>query len=85
MSLVSQDSANIALKTAAFYYLKVFTCDIHNEYLNLKSLGNKLTVAGKKFGSDQGKFMLVIRALYGLKLSVEAFRGILAEQLRSLS
>ena len=42
-------------------------------------------MAGKKFGSDQGKFMLVIRALYGLKSYVEAFRDILAEQLRSLS
>ena len=42
-------------------------------------------MTGPKFGSDQGKVMLVIRALYELKSSVEAFRDILAEQLRSLS
>ena len=37
-----------------------------------------------EFGSDQVKFMLVLRELYGMKLSRADFRGILSEQLHDL-
>ena len=36
LSLVYQYSAKIALTMAAFYYLKVLACNIHNEYLTSK-------------------------------------------------
>ena len=38
-------------------------------------------IAGPEFGSDKGKRMLVVRALYGLKSSGAAFRAFLAETL----
>ena len=38
-------------------------------------------IAGAEFGSDAGKTMLVVRALYGLKSSGAAFRAFLAETL----
>ena len=42
------------------------------------------TVAGPEFGSNQGKIMLIVRALYGLKSSGAAFRALLAEILWDL-
>ncbi len=41
-------------------------------------------MAGPEFGSDRGKIMLVVRALYGLKSSGAAFRALLAETLHEL-
>ena len=42
------------------------------------------TRAGPEFGSDQGKIMIIVRALYGLKSSGAAFRALLAESLHDL-
>jgi hypothetical protein len=39
------------------------------------------TIAGKEFGSDQGKPFIITKALYGLKSSGAAFRSLLAETL----
>ena len=41
-------------------------------------------MAGPDFGPEQGKVMLVVRELYGLKSSVAAFRALFYEQLRRL-
>ena len=42
------------------------------------------TVAGTEFGSENGEVMLVVCALYGLKLSGAAWRKMLAQTLRDL-
>ena len=39
------------------------------------------TIAGPEFGTDAGKLMIVVRALYELKSSGAAFRSLLAEVL----
>ena len=41
-------------------------------------------MVGLEFGPEHGKVMLVVRALYGLKLCGAAFRALLAEQLHEL-
>ena len=41
-------------------------------------------MVGLEFGPEHGKVMLVVRALYGLKLCGAAFRTFLAEQLHEL-
>jgi hypothetical protein len=38
-------------------------------------------VAGHEFGSDEGKIMIVVRALYGLKSAGATFRAFLGEYL----
>ena len=65
-------------------YLKALASDIHNEYLT-KNLWEKIwTVVGPWFGYEQVKVMLVVKSLYGMKLSGATFRDILSEQLHDL-
>ena len=62
-----QDSVRIDFKNPVVNDLKVLACDIHNTYLTAKFQGGIWTVTEPEFGSDQGKVVLVLRALYGLK------------------
>ena len=84
-SVVSRDSVRIALTIAALNDLSVLSCDIQNAYLTAKCREKIWTRAGPEFGSDQGKVMIVVRALYGLKSSGAAFRALLAEVLYDLN
>ncbi len=43
------------------------------------------TKAGPEFGSDEGKVMIIVRALYGLRSSGAAVRALLAETLYDLN
>ena len=80
-SVVSRDSVRIALTIAALNDLKVLACDIQNAYLTAQCREKIWTRAGPEFGSDQGKIMIIVRALYGLRSSGAAFRALLAETL----
>lgn len=80
-SVVSRDSVRIALTIAALNDLQVLACDIQNAYLTAKCREKIYTIAGPEFGSERGKIMLVVRALYGLKSSGAAFRAFLADTL----
>ena len=71
--VVSRDSVRITLAIAALNDLSVLACDIQNAYLTAKCREKVWTRAGPEFGSDAGKIMLVVRALYGLKSSGAAF------------
>lgn len=81
-SVVSRDSVRIALTIAALNDLDILSCDIQNAYLTAKCRERIYTKAGPEFGSDAGKWMIVTRALYGLKSSGAAFRALLADTLR---
>ena len=83
-SVVSRDSVRIALTIAALNNLQVLGCDIQNAYLTAKCREKIWTIAGPEFGSEAGKIMLVVRALYGLKSSGAAFRALLAEVLHDM-
>ena len=80
-SVVSRDSVRIALLYAALNDLKVFACDIQNAYLTAKCREKIWCRAGPEFGDKQGKIMIIVRALYGLKSSGAAFRSLLAEKI----
>ena len=80
-SVVSRDSVRIALTIAALNELKIQACDIQNAYLTAPCREKFWMIAGPEFGSDKGKRMLVVRALYGLKSSGAAFCAFLAETL----
>ena len=84
-SVVSRDSVRIALTIAALNDLSVLACDIQNAYLTAKCREKVWTRAGPEFGSDAGKIMLVVRALYGLKSSGATFRALLAKTLYDLN
>ena len=81
LSVVSWEIVRIALTVAALNDLKVLACDIHNGYLTSKYWEKIWTVAGPEFGPEQGKVVIVVRALYGLKYSGANIWALLAEQL----
>jgi hypothetical protein len=78
-SVVSRDSVRIALTIAALNDLEVLGCDIQNAYISAPCREKIYTIAGREFGSDAGKVMVITRALYGLKSSGAAFRSMLAD------
>ena len=80
-SVVSRDSVRICLLLAALNDLKVLSADIENAYLTAPCREKCWTIAGKEFGSDQGKPFIIEKALYGLKSSGAAFHAFLAETL----
>ena len=59
-------------------------CDIQNSFLTEKNREKIWTRAGPEFGSNEGKIIIVVRALYGLRFSGAAFRSLLAEVLHDL-
>ena len=64
--------------------LKVLACDIQNVLLTAEFREKCYNRAGPDFVSDQGKLMLITRALYGLKTSSASFWYYLAETLYEL-
>ena len=77
-SVVSRDSVRIALTIAALNGLDILGCDIQNAYISAPCREKIYVVAGREFGSDAGKVMIVKMALYGLKSSGASFRSMLA-------
>ena len=59
-------------------------CDIQNAYLTDKCREKIWNIVGPEFGSDAGKFMIVVRALYGLKYSGAAFGALLSKTLYNI-
>jgi hypothetical protein len=71
----------IALTIAALNDLNIFACDIQNAYLTAPCREKVNTVGGPEFGSDEGKIIIVNRALYGLRSAGATFRSFLGEHL----
>ena len=84
-SVVSCNSVQIILLIVALNDLKILSSDIQNAYLTAKCREKIWCRAGPEFGAeDQGKIMLITRALYGLKSSGAAFRSLLADKIWEL-
>jgi hypothetical protein len=83
-SVVSRESVIIALTLAALNDLDVKMADIENAYLTTPITERVWTVLVPEFGDDAGKRALIVRALYGLKSAVAAFRNHLAECVKHL-
>ena len=83
-SVVSRDSARIALIITALNGCKVLTCDIMNAYLTAPCREKFWCKAGPEFGSDAGKTFIITKALYRLKSSGAAFKAFLADHLHNI-
>jgi len=84
-SVVSRDSVRIAFLLAALNDIDILACDIGNAYLNASPREKVYTTAGPEFGAEiQGKHVLIVRALYGLKSSGAAWRSHLANTLHQM-
>jgi hypothetical protein len=82
-SVVSRDSVRIAFLLAALNDLEILSADVQNAYLNAPTTEKVYTTAGEEFGKDrQGRPVLIVRALYGLKSSGARWRDHMAATLR---
>ncbi|KAI2504684.1 Reverse transcriptase (RNA-dependent DNA polymerase) [Fragilaria crotonensis] len=84
-SVVSQDSVRLAFLIARLNDLDVLAGDVTNAYLNAACREKIWFEGGLETGADQGKVLIVTRALYGLKSSGAAWRADLAATLRDLN
>jgi hypothetical protein len=83
-SVVSRDSVRICLMLAALNEIKVMCVDIQNAYLTAPNREKVYIKAGPEFGSKEGLWMLVVRALYGLRGAGASFRAYLATKLEQM-
>ena len=83
-SVVTKETVGIALTIATLNELKVKCGDVMNAYITAPCSEKIWTVLGSEFGEDQGKYAIIVRALYGLKSSGAAFRKHLARCMASL-
>lgn len=85
-SVVSRESVRIAFLIAALNDIDLMMFDVGNAYLNAATTEKLYTIAGKEFGPDEeGKIMIIRRALYGLKSSGAAYRAHFAATLTELN
>jgi hypothetical protein len=80
-SVVSRGSVRLAFLIAALNGLDPQAADIGNAYLNAECREKIWFIAGKEFGEHQGKCVIVVRALYGLKSSGAAWRRLLQDMI----
>ena len=83
-SVASRDSVRLLLLVAALNNIQVQSADVQNAFLTAPVLEKIWMVAGPEFGPEQGKYMIVVRALYGLKSANALFRSFMAKKLDEL-
>ena len=83
-SVVSRDSVRLAFLLAALNGIDILSCDLENAYLNAPCCEKIWFKGGLKCGEDQGKILVVVRALYGLKSAGASWRSTLASLLSDL-
>lgn len=83
-SVVSRESVRLAFLVAALNDLDVFACDISNAYLNAPCSEKIWFVGGPEMGENQGKVMVITRALYGLKSAGASWRSTLAKSIADM-
>ena len=82
-SVVSRDSVRIFFLLAALNDVDILACDLQNAYVNAETKEKVWFRAGHELGSDAGKIIVIVRALYGLKSSGARWRQHMAQSLRN--
>ena len=59
----------------------MLSCEIQNAYLTALCHKKVWTISGPDFGSDAGKFMIVVISFYSIKSSIASLRAFLADTL----
>jgi hypothetical protein len=85
-SVVSRDSVRIGFLLAVLNDLDLLAVDVGNAYLNAPTREHVYTTAVLEFGAElQGKPVLIVKALYGLKTSRAARRAHFTQTLHELN
>ena len=82
--VVSMDTVRLGYILAALNGLSVCAADVGNAYLNAKTNEKVVIKAGPEFGDREGKYMIIDRALYGLRGSGARFHEHLSHKLLKL-
>jgi Reverse transcriptase (RNA-dependent DNA polymerase) len=83
-SVVSRDIVRLGFLIAALNGIDIMSCDLENAYLNAPC-GEKIWFEGGiECGEDQGKVLVLVHALYGLKSAGASWRAALAKVLDDL-
>jgi hypothetical protein len=64
--------------------LDIMSCDLENLYLNAKCKEKIWFEGGIKCGANQGKVLIIVHALYGLKSAGASWHATLGQALRDL-
>jgi hypothetical protein len=83
-TVVSRDSVRIMLLVAALNDLDVLSADVQNAFITAPIKNKYYVVAGPEFGALQGRTLIIVRALYGLKEASASFRSFMAKRLDEL-
>ena len=81
-SVVCRDSVRLAFLIAGLNDLDIMACDISNAYLNAPCREKIWFQGGKDTSEDEGKVLIVDRALYGLRSSGASWRNMLSKTLQ---
>jgi hypothetical protein len=85
ITVFSRDSVRIILTIAALNELEVLGADVQNAFLTAPNKEKIWLQAGPgEFGSEQGKNLLIVRALHSLKSASASFRAHMANKLDEL-
>ena len=76
---VSRETAKIALTLAAANEFTVKVAEIHNDYITAPIKEKIWTFTGREFSEHDGRKSILVCALYGLKISGDAFQNHLTE------
>jgi hypothetical protein len=82
-TVVGRETVRIAFLVAALNGLDLLAGDIQNAYLNAPTTEKLYFIAGPEWGADQGRVVVIVRALYGLKSSALNWRNHLADILHN--
>ena len=83
-SVVSRESVRIAFLIAALKDLDILVGDIQNAYLNVPTTEKVHFIAGSEWSANDGRNIIIVRALYGLKSSALAWRNHLVDTLSNV-
>ena len=83
-SVVSRETARIALTITALKDLEVKASDIQNAYLTAPCAEQICTRLGPKFGPDKGSLAVIVRALYGRKSAGASFGRHISDFMRTM-
>ena len=83
-SVVTRETVCIAFTMAVLHDLEVKAADLLNDY-EMAPMHEKIwMVLGPEFGDIGGKYIIIVRALYGLKGAEASFRAHLAQCMQKL-
>ena len=79
--VVSLDTVRMAFFLGELNDLDVMAADVGNAYLHAYTKERLYTIAGPEFGELEGRILIIVKALYGLKTSMSRWHEALSDKL----